>query len=194
MTTVALALVVGSYLLGAIPFGLVVTRLATHRDVREAGSGNIGATNVVRVAGKKWGAVTLVLDAAKGMLAVAAGAALADPPWLSAACGFAAFAGHCFPVYLNFRGGKGVATALGVMLVAAPGAAAASVAVFAVVFAAARVVSVASLAAALALTPATWFLTANAPATWLAVGIVTIVFARHTGNIKRLVRREEARL
>jgi glycerol-3-phosphate acyltransferase PlsY len=113
-----LILVSGSYLSGSVPFGLLLTRWAGHGDVRQQGSGNIGATNVLRTAGKKLGALTLLCDALKGAIPVTI-AQLLVPEWV-AACGLAALCGHLFPVWLRFRGGKGVATALGVMLAAAP--------------------------------------------------------------------------
>ena len=104
----------GGYLLGSIPFGLILTRIAGLGDVRRIGSGNIGATNVLRAGNKKIAALTLILDAAKGTAAVLLGAVWSEGAALSAALG--AFLGHLFPVWLNFRGGKGVATYLGILL------------------------------------------------------------------------------
>jgi glycerol-3-phosphate acyltransferase PlsY len=112
---------VGAYLLGSIPFGLLLTKLVGGGDVRKAGSGNIGATNVARVAGPLAGIVTLILDAAKGGVAVLLAARFSgeSATWMMAA-GLAALVGHCFPVWLKFKGGKGVATAAGVFLVLCP--------------------------------------------------------------------------
>jgi len=102
---IALALL-ASYLAGSVPFGLLVARVAAGKDVRTVGSGNIGATNVARAAGRAAAAVTLLLDALKGLLPAAiAGRTLAEP-WAPAACGVAAVIGHCYPVWLRFRGGK----------------------------------------------------------------------------------------
>ena len=143
-----------SYLAGSIPFGLLLGRFFAGVDVREAGSGNIGATNVARTAGRRLGVLTLVLDAAKGALAVGVTAwALGvpnDAGW-PAAAGLAAFLGHVFPVWLRFRGGKGVATALGAFLALTPWLTLGAALVFGVTFAASKVVSVSSLAATAAL-------------------------------------------
>ena len=110
-----------AYLLGSIPFGLLVGKLFGGADVRKAGSGNIGATNVARVAGPLAGILTLLLDAAKGALAVVLAARLSDQSstWMMIA-GLCALVGHCFPIWLGFHGGKGVATAAGVFLVLCP--------------------------------------------------------------------------
>lgn len=115
MTMLWIGLMAGAYLLGSIPFGLVLCKLLGKADPRNAGSGNIGATNVARLAGKPIGAATLLLDVAKGAVPVFLAAAWL-PEWQGAAVGLAAFVGHCYPVYLGFKGGKGVATAMGVYL------------------------------------------------------------------------------
>ncbi|MFL5456063.1 MAG: glycerol-3-phosphate acyltransferase, partial [Myxococcales bacterium] len=108
--------VLGAYLAGSVPFGLFVTRLVSGRDVRTVGSGNIGATNVARAAGPAAALSTLLLDGAKGFVPAYFATKSADSTVLGAACGVAAVVGHCFPVWLGFRGGKGVATGLGVAL------------------------------------------------------------------------------
>lgn len=110
-----LAILVGSYLLGAVPFGLVITKAAGLGDVRDIGSGNIGATNVLRTGRKDLALATLLLDAGKGGIAVAISLMVTGDAYLSAAAGFAAFFGHCFPIYLGFKGGKGVATFFGTL-------------------------------------------------------------------------------
>src|SRR5690242_3001349 len=121
-----LALLVGAYLLGSVPFGVVLTRLFTGKDVRSVGSGNIGASNVARAAGKAAGILTLVLDAAKASVPMLVTLRLFAPEGRAAAegwavaVGLAAFAGHLYPIWLGFKGGKGVATALGVFAVLAP--------------------------------------------------------------------------
>jgi glycerol-3-phosphate acyltransferase PlsY len=145
---VKLGLVVGAYLLGSVPFGLVLTRLFTGQDVRQVGSGNIGASNVSRAAGKKVGILTLVLDAAKASLPMllaerllAGEGAAAAESW-AVLVGLAAFAGHLYPVWLGFKGGKGVATALGVFLVLAPVPALLALVAFAVGYGTTRVAAV----------------------------------------------------
>jgi glycerol-3-phosphate acyltransferase PlsY len=116
-----LLLLLGAYLIGAIPSGVILTRIAGAGDIRQAGSGNIGATNVYRVAGRRLGIITLVCDALKGVLPLAALLALGGrSPAQLALVAAAAFLGHCYPVYLGFKGGKGVATALGIFLVLSP--------------------------------------------------------------------------
>lgn len=185
---------VGAYLLGSIPFGLLIARTFAQVDVRGAGSGNIGATNVARTAGKKLGIATLLLDAAKGALAVVLARALElELPWV---CGAAALAvlGHVFPVWLRFAGGKGVATAAGVFLALAPQATGVAVLVFAVTFAVGRVVSVASLLGSLALVGALVLWDGRTPVWLTGVGLVALIFARHAGNLSRLVRGQESKL
>ncbi len=115
MSALGLGLMVGAYLLGSVPFGLVLCKLLGKTDPRSGGSGNIGATNVARLAGKPLGVATLLLDVAKGAVPTFLAASWL-PEWQAAAVGFAAFVGHCYPLYLRFKGGKGVATAMGVYL------------------------------------------------------------------------------
>lgn len=185
---------VGAYLLGSIPFGLLIARTFARVDVRGAGSGNIGATNVARTAGKKLGIATLLLDAGKGALAVVLARALGlELPWV---CGAAALAvlGHVFPVWLGFKGGKGVATAAGVFLALAPAATAVAVLVFALAFAVGRVVSVASLLGSLALVGALVLLDGRTPVWVTGLALVALIFARHAGNLSRLVRGQESKL
>jgi len=142
---IAAGLVLLGYLSGSIPFGLLLVRASRGVDVRAQGSGNIGATNVARVAGKGLGAVVLVLDALKGALPVLLAAAVEGNGAVPALVGVAAFAGHVAPPWLGFRGGKGVATALGVLAVLAPRAALAGAVTWAVVLAVLRISSVGSL-------------------------------------------------
>ena len=187
-------LIVGAYLLGAIPFGLVVGKLAG-MDVRTAGSGNIGATNVNRLLGKKLGLVTLAADMVKGILPMmAAGWLVTDPSrreLVVVLCGAAAFLGHLFPVYLKFRGGKGVATALGIFLYLAPLAALSAAALFVAVVYNWGYVSLGSLTAALFMPGLVWLLyRAPAPAL-LALGLGVLIWLKHRDNIGRLMRHEE---
>ena len=185
-----------AYLLGAVPFGILVARLFDRKvDLRLTGSGNIGATNVARTLGKGAGILTLLLDASKGAVAVLAAAALASPGdhLLPAVAGGAVFLGHLFPVYLGFRGGKGVATALGVVLALSPASAAILFLLFAAVFAATRYVSLGSLVAAAGLTPAMVLLGSPRPYIALSAGIGVMVFWTHRENIRRMTVGQERR-
>lgn len=198
--TAGLALAVAGYLLGSVPFGVLVARALAGVDVRREGSGNIGATNVGRTAGPAAGVVTLVLDVAKGALPALAAGALFEPAgpggaaW-PAAAGVAAFLGHLFPPWLRFRGGKGVATALGVVLALSPWVALAAVLTFAAALWATRIVSVGSLAGAA--TCAGGMLLAHgprSPATWAVAFMAAAIVVRHRANIGRLARGEERQL
>jgi glycerol-3-phosphate acyltransferase PlsY len=185
-------LIAGAYLLGAIPFGLILAKTFAGLDVRQSGSGNIGATNVARSAGKGLGILTLVLDAAKGAAPVLlAGPVLHLPLEIGAGAGLAAIVGHIFPVYLRFRGGKGVATGLGLFLAIAPLPTAIALGVFLVLFAIFRVVSIGSLAAALTLVLAVVLVDGRREVIALAAVVVALVIARHAGNISRIIHRTE---
>src|SRR5271157_5573244 len=154
-----LLLLLGAYLLGSIPFGLLFARLIGGKDVRQAGSGNIGATNVARVAGPLPGILTLVFDAAKGAAAVwLAGRFAGHSAGTMMFAGVAALLGHCFPVWLRFKGGKGVATGLGVFAALCPPAALAALLLFVLVVASLRFVSVGSITAAAAMPLFVYFL------------------------------------
>jgi acyl phosphate:glycerol-3-phosphate acyltransferase len=189
---VTIVLVVFGYLVGSVPWGLLLARRAGV-DVRRAGSGNIGAANVARTVGARLGLLTLLADVAKGAVPVLAARVLVAGPVAPAAAGFAAFAGHLFPPALRFAGGKGVATALGVLLVLAPDAAAAALAVFALVFAASRRVSVASLAAAIAAPATAALLPHPTPTLLAALAMSSLVVLRHRENLARLRTGEEPR-
>ncbi|MBS1149148.1 MAG: glycerol-3-phosphate acyltransferase [Myxococcaceae bacterium] len=185
-------LVAAGYLSGSVPYGLLLARLVAGKDVRTEGSGNIGATNVARVVGKKLGAVVLILDALKGALPVLAAQHLlpGEPLWHDAV-GLAAFFGHVFPVWLKFKGGKGVATALGVLVVLLPWAALAGFLVWALVLAIFRVSSVGSLAGAV-VAVAVGFLV-HRPIEYPAVAVVFLVLMlfTHRSNLQRLINRQE---
>ncbi|MGQ9368965.1 glycerol-3-phosphate 1-O-acyltransferase PlsY [Azospirillum sp. ST 5-10] len=191
MTTIAIAALVG-YLLGSIPFGLVLTRLAGYGDVRTIGSGNIGATNVLRTGNKPLAAATLLLDSGKGAIAALLALAVAGPAaalW----AGGGAMLGHTFPVWLGFKGGKGVATALGVLLaVAWPVGVVACLTWLAVAF----LFKISSLSAltALALAPVVAWFVAGPPVAALALFIAVLVAVRHDANIRRLLKGEEPRI
>jgi glycerol-3-phosphate acyltransferase PlsY len=182
------------YLAGSVPFGVLLTRWFRGVDVRQSGSGNIGATNVTRVAGKKLGAVVLLLDALKGALAVAlAQWLLPEEPRLHAAVGLAAFLGHVYPIWLKLNGGKGVATALGVLALLVPLAALAGALVYAGLVAAWRVSSIGSLAGGLTAVGVA-FLTARAPEyAWLSALLFALILWTHRSNILRLLRHTERR-
>ena len=192
-----LVLLLASYLLGSIPFGVILAKLFGGADVRKSGSGNIGATNVARVAGPIAGALTLLLDAAKGWLAVwLAGRVMRGEAGLLVAAGFFALLGHCFPPWLRFRGGKGVATAAGVFAALCPEAMVAALILFALIVWFWRYVSLASLAAAAAIPLLVYFLWAPhfAPpdiVTFGSLAIAALVIFQHRGNIGRLARGEE---
>jgi len=184
---------VAAYLLGSIPFGVILTRLFGGTDVRKAGSGNIGATNVARVVGPLAGILTLVLDAAKGAAAVFLAQRLSNDSatWLMMAA-LAALVGHCFPMWLKFKGGKGVATAAGVFLMLSPLAFGVAVVLFVLVVVFWRYVSLGSISAAAAMPLLMYFLWAPRHAPPLAITIGTLAAAlliifKHRGNLQRLL-------
>jgi glycerol-3-phosphate acyltransferase PlsY len=179
------------YLLGSIPFGLLVTRLAGQGDIRQIGSGNIGATNVLRTGNKGAAAVTLLLDLAKGWAAVALGAAWGEAPALVAAgC---VVIGHMFPVWLGFRGGKGVAAALGVLLALSWPVALAGVLVWLAAAFISRYASLAALVAAVAAAILAPFVVDRKTALVIA-GIALLIILRHHANIRRLAAGTESRI
>jgi acyl phosphate:glycerol-3-phosphate acyltransferase len=200
ISPVLIAIPVAAYLLGSIPFGVLIARMFGAGDVRKAGSGNIGATNVARVAGPLPGILTLLLDIAKGAVAVWAAARLSNDSatWMTAAA-LASLLGHCFPIWLNFHGGKGVATAAGAFLVLSPMAVLGSLVLFVVVVSFWRYVSLGSISAAAALPLLIYFLWAphHAPppaVTFGALAAAAIVIYKHDANIQRLVQGEEPKL
>jgi glycerol-3-phosphate acyltransferase PlsY len=192
MTAILAAL--GGYLAGSIPFALIASRLLGLPDPRTYGSGNIGATNVLRSGSRLAALITVAGDAGKGWVAVLAASALQLAPEVVAAVGLAAFLGHVFPVWLRFRGGKGVATAAGVLIAFDWRLGLAVLVAWAVVVAATRYSSLASIVAAVFAPLATWYLLGAGPhlAAVCAMGVVLI--ARHHGNIRKLARGEESRI
>ena len=196
-------IVAAAYLLGSIPNGYLLIRLFRHEDIREVGSGNIGATNVLRSGGKWLGAVTFLLDMLKGCAAVKLGALIAaffilpsstrNYEALAALC---AVLGHMFPAWLGFKGGKGVATGFGVFLVAAPWAALAAISVFFVVLALSRYVSLASITGSASFPVFAWLLVkGERPWFFIAVqfAVALLVIAKHHQNIRRLLNGTESR-
>lgn len=210
MMMTALCVLLGGYLVGSVPFGLLVARAFGGIDLRKQGSGNIGATNVARTMGFRWGGLVLLLDALKGGLPVLlvlwlapalSGRAPGGFQHFQVACGLAAVLGHMFPCWLGFRGGKGVATALGVVAVLAPEATLVAAVVFGVVFAAWRIVSLASMAASVCFAAVELWMLEPAPfgdETWslalFSLAVPLLIIIRHRDNIGRLWRGEEKRI
>lgn len=193
--------VLGGYLLGSIPFGLVLTRLAGYGDIRRIGSGNIGATNVLRTGNKALAAATLLLDGGKGAAAVLIGRLFG--PDIAVVAGGAAMLGHIFPVWLGFRGGKGVATALGLLLALAPAVGALACLTWLAVAFLFRYSSLAALAAIGAAPVYAYGLAqlqlggvrlADPQRAELTIFIAALVFLRHHGNIRRLLKGEEPKI
>ena len=193
----ALAAIAAGYLLGSIPFGLILTKLAGLGDVRSIGSGNIGATNVLRTGSKKLAAVTLLLDALKGTAAVILG------HWIGAqggvailaslVAGLAAFLGHLFPVWIGFKGGKGVATYIGVLLGAAWKLALVFCAIWLAIAFTTRYSSLSALAAAVITPLVAWFM--DSPALGLLAALMSVLLLwKHAPNIRRLMSGEEPRI
>jgi glycerol-3-phosphate acyltransferase PlsY len=187
-----LGLISFAYLLGSIPTGYILGKLSGV-DVRQTGSGNVGATNVARAVGKWQGVVTLLADAAKGMIPVAIGLWLNLQPEAIAAIAGAAFLGHLFPVFLKFRGGKGVATGLGALLVIAPLATFALLGVFVAVVLPTRLVSLSSIIAAAMAPLALWIFFQPAAIVSLGGFLAAMIVWRHRGNIQRLIAGTEPR-
>ncbi|MBF0162941.1 MAG: glycerol-3-phosphate 1-O-acyltransferase PlsY [Magnetococcales bacterium] len=195
MNLLELATLIGAYLLGAVPFGLIVARLAGVGDIRAQGSGNIGATNVLRVAGRKAGAIALLLDIGKGALAVGIAIWLhgVDAP-ITAATVVCAFLGHLYPVYLGFKGGKGVAVALGALLAWTPWPGLLMVLTWVGMAKWLRISSLSALIAFVVGPLSLFWLPAPALAPAIHGVITLLVFWRHRANIQRLLAGTEPRI
>jgi len=193
--TIAVVCLVGGYFLGSIPFGVIITRLAGAGDLRKIGSGNIGATNVLRTGRRDLALITLLGDGGKGALAVGLAWWLFARADAQAIAGGAAFVGHLFPVWLRFKGGKGVATFFGTMIAIAWPAGLLAGATWILVALVFRLSSLAALAAA-ALAPLYVFLTGQTPEAklWLAIFMAVLIYIRHHENIRRLLKGEEPRI
>lgn len=198
-TVISAAVIAGAYLAGSIPFGLLIGKL-NGKDIRKEGSCNIGATNVTRVVGPWWGKLCFLCDFLKGYLPVFAVMHFYPAEsWLIAGTALATMLGHIFPVYLGFKGGKGISTAAGAALALCPLAVVIAGAVWAAVFFLSRYVSLASLAAALALPLSAWLLKFFAgfqlslPAGFLLILFAVLAFWRHRSNIVRLLNGTESR-
>ncbi|MDX2445625.1 MAG: glycerol-3-phosphate 1-O-acyltransferase PlsY [Desulfobacterales bacterium] len=188
-----------AYLLGSIPFGLVLSALFNKQDIRRKGSGNIGATNVLRIAGAKLGLLTLFLDVFKGALPVFIAIQLLenpDSPWgqvYLSLIAISAFTGHLYPLYLGLRGGgKGVATAWGCFLIISPTSALVVLLVFVMMACASNRASIASLSGAVVLPMAIWYATHSAVLTLCAVTLTVLIACRHKDNIVRLAHGTES--
>ena len=186
--------IVTAYLLGSIPFALLLSRRWSAVDVRAIGSGNVGAANAMRASGVAAGVLVALLDAAKGAASVALAARLSGETAAPAAAGVAAILGHVYPVWLRFRGGKGVATACGVFSVLTPAAVPPALAIFVGVVWLTKYVSLGSLLAALALPPMAYALGGSAPAVVAAFGAAAIIVFRHRSNLGRLRTGTERRI
>ncbi len=188
-------IVIGSYLLGSIPFGLVLCRLFGYGDIRHIGSGNIGATNVLRTGNKPLALLTLLLDSGKGAIAVFAADLLTDGNFIvMMAAGFLALVGHLYPFWLQFRGGKGVSTTLGTLLVLAPWVGVAACAIWLLMAAIFRYSSLAALTA-IGLTPVvSHYLYGDPNLSGLCGFIALLVYFKHRENIKRLFNGEEPKI
>jgi glycerol-3-phosphate acyltransferase PlsY len=196
--TLGLLLVLGGYLAGSIPFGFLLGRVVLGIDIRKVGSGNIGGTNVARAGGKKLGFAVIVLDAAKAVIPVLLTRRFLegspDAELWTVCVAVAAFAGHLFPVWLGFKGGKGVATAVGIFLVLAPYAALAGLVTYAVAYAATRISSVGSLAGTAVCTLGTFVAYGwSSPVSWAGLVIALLIVVRHHENIRRILSGEEKR-
>ena len=206
MTTVFLVLVL-SYLLGSIPTSILVCRVAAKLDIREHGSGNAGATNVYRVLGLGPAILVALVDVAKGSVAVVviSGIQVGAPPQLSAdilkiLAGGTAVAGHIWTIFAGFRGGKGMATAIGALAFIAPAALSAALVVWLILLFTVRIMSLASLSAAIILPLATWVWETNPDGStspellWFSIVLCLLIFYTHRANIGRILRGEEPRL
>jgi len=199
--SLAATLVLGAYLLGSVSFGVVIVKLMQGLDVRTVGSGNAGATNALRAAGKKAGVAVLALDVIKGITAVAVPRALDAPPAVVSGAAVAVVVGHVFPAFFGFRGGKGVATAAGALGTLAPSAMALGLVVFVAVAAWKRYVSLASIVTAALLPLLVWitlrFRWSESGGPWLLLAsgaIAVLIVTRHSRNLQRLRRGTEPRL
>ncbi len=181
-----------AYLLGSVPFGIVMARLFGLGDLRTVGSGNIGATNVLRTGSKPAAALTLILDAGKGAIAVLAARAFLGEDAAQLA-GFAAFLGHCFPVFLSFRGGKGVATFLGTLIALAWPIGLAGCGIWVVTAGLSRLSSLSALVAA-TLSPVAAWLLGYPQAILFCLAMAILIFIRHRANIARLLAGTEPRI
>tara|TARA_B100000959_G_scaffold284645_1_gene356879 strand:+ start:1159 stop:1740 length:582 start_codon:yes stop_codon:yes gene_type:complete len=182
-----------AYLLGSIPFSLIIARLLKGIDIRNHGSGNIGATNVLRTVGKREAALALIADILKGALPVLLAVFILEGVWITATAVLVVL-GHVFPIFASFKGGKGVATSLGALIVIIPEGVIISLILWFLVLAVFRYASLASILAAIALPAICWGLTSPLAFTAAASINAVIIILRHTGNIKRLIAGTESKV
>ena len=182
-----------AYLLGSIPFSLIIARLLKGIDIRNHGSGNIGATNVLRTVGKREAALALIADILKGALPVLLAVFILEGVWITATAVLVVL-GHVFPIFASFKGGKGVATSLGALIVIIPKGVIISLILWFLVLAVFRYASLASILAAIALPAICWGLTSPLAYTAAASINAVIIILRHTGNIKRLIAGTESKV
>ena len=187
-------LILAAYLLGSIPFGVAVARAQGGVDLRQVGSGNIGATNVLRVVGKGAAALTLLGDIGKGAVAVGLGRLLKVSPTLLAVIALAAVVGHVLPVFAGFRGGKGMATTLGVVLAAMPAVGGLLLVIWLAAAGVWRYSSLAALVASAALPGLAWWLDGRRPMVGMSAALFLIVLVRHRENIVRLWQGREGKI
>jgi len=193
MNKEALVIVALAYLVGSIPFGLILSKLFAKRDIRSAGSGNIGATNVTRVLGKKLGVLTLMFDILKGAIFVILAEVVTHSEIWASLAGLAAFLGHLYPIYLKFRGGKGVATSVGIFLFLAPYALLVDIVIFLLVVYQTRYVSLGSIIAAALLPVILLVFSYSYVYVILAVIMGGFIILRHRDNIQRLKQGRETK-
>jgi acyl phosphate:glycerol-3-phosphate acyltransferase len=182
-----------SYAIGSVPFALLLARRFGSADLRHVGSGNLGAANVVRASGVVAGVLVALLDASKGALSVALAPALSHAPGAPAVAGLAAIVGHVYPVWLKFRGGKGVATACGVFAVLAPVAVVPALTIFAITVSLTKYISLGSVLASLALPPLAFAAGSSMPVLLVAVAAAGLIVFRHRSNLRRLKTGNETR-
>ena len=195
MNSMAALFVVLAYLLGSLSFATLLVRLATGKDIRKEGSGNAGATNVLRSHGKGLGLAVALLDIGKGALAVFLVRLVTADSRYAAAAAVAAVLGHVFPIFYGFRGGKGVATAVGAFLVLAPWATLVCAGVFVLIVAATRYVSLGSVVSVSLLPPVAGLLFgAREPVVLAGAAVAVLVVVKHIGNLKRLAAGTESRM
>jgi glycerol-3-phosphate acyltransferase PlsY len=185
--------IIAAYLIGSVPFALLLSRRWSATDLRTFGSGNLGAANALRASGVRAGVLVAVLDAAKGAASVALAMRLSNAPVAPAAAGFAAIIGHVYPVWLKFKGGKGVATACGVFSVLTPIAVPPSLLVFLVAVWASKYISLGSILASVALPSIAYATGASAATLAVAIAAAALIIFRHRTNLSRLIGGTERR-
>lgn len=188
------------YVIGSIPTGYLAVRMCTGQDIRQLGSGNIGGTNVTRVLGKKWGIGVTIFDMLKGAFALGLSSCLASslPQWIPIACAFAAVLGHNYPLWLKFKGGKGVATSLGTLAFIHPVALALSLILWLVTYKLTKIVAIASLVALASFIPLNLLISNplghhSSHTFWFSVALFLLSLWRHRSNLQRIIQGKEHR-